>query len=502
MAGNNRNDLVSALRGKLSDDRASVAAFSIAVTVNAKSALLEITNGHFVVTVEQGEGVSSLRFNLSEPKYSTVGRLFDQLSRTKGYKLESDQHMHSDHPSVDLRVDGMQQIAPKASYTLRHTLWSDGELSDFIAEASSLHNPNYASLAQVPKNEHPFVLMKAAAAAYRSLAADSARRKGLETDASTLLRLASDLEAQYRTDLERLRRVVPSPKADESKMGHGDIVMGTQVRRSARSGYTAPIRPAGATQPPRLYDPADDDIEDTIARLRWSQAREQRFSYFELWRDTQPKVERCLNGRLAGDSGIPALASASQYSKAGTSKQVLGVFSNGNSASPVFDGFFFWTAAEMAGASVSTATFIDGYNANMQGVTCDPLEPNTDYYYRLYAVDWNGEILPSEVKKIRTKSMRAAFARSGSILSPSAITPNTGPAAGGTAVAIAGTNFATGVQVLFGGKDATVVVNSGILLTATSPVFTNPQFVGRYVDLVLVSPNGLRDIVSNGWKIT
>lgn len=499
MAGNLRNDLVSALRGKLSDDRATVAAFALAVTANAKSALLEITNNHFIITVEQGENVSSIRFNLADPRYATVGKLFDQLSKQRGYQVVADQHMHSDHPSGDLRVDGMQQIAPKGSYTPKHYLWSDTELSEFVVEAAALHNPNYTTVSQVPKNEHPFVLMKAAANAYRSLAADAARRKGLETDASVLLRLASDLEAQYRADLERLRRVVPVPKADESKMGFGDVVNGTLVHRSLRSGYTSPARPAGASQPPRLYDPADDDVEDTIIRLRWAQAREQRFSYFELWRDTQPKVDRCLNGRLEvqGDAAA-SLAASSQYSKAGTSKQVFGMFSNGNSISPVFDGFFFWTAAEQAGASPSMATFIDG--ASSAG---DPIEPDTDYYYRLYAVDWNGEILPSEVKKVHTKNTRASFKRDANgALAADAISPVLGGIAGGTVITILGTGFVAGTQVFIGSKEAVVTVTNATTLSVVSPAMTNAQFVGRQVDIVIVHPNGLRDIVVRGWKFT
>jgi len=52
----------------------------------------------------------------------------------------------------------------------------------------------------------------------------------------------------------------------------------------------------------------------------------------------------------------------------------------------------------------------------------------------------------------------------------SSVSPNSGPTAGGTAVTIAGTNFAAGATVAFAGKAATnVVVISGTQITATTP---------------------------------
>ena len=52
----------------------------------------------------------------------------------------------------------------------------------------------------------------------------------------------------------------------------------------------------------------------------------------------------------------------------------------------------------------------------------------------------------------------------------SSVSPNNGPAAGGTAVTITGANFAAGATVTFGGTAATnVVVVSGTQITATTP---------------------------------
>ena len=52
----------------------------------------------------------------------------------------------------------------------------------------------------------------------------------------------------------------------------------------------------------------------------------------------------------------------------------------------------------------------------------------------------------------------------------SSVSPNNGPTAGGTAVTITGTNFATGATVTFGATAATnVVVVSSTTITATTP---------------------------------
>jgi hypothetical protein len=227
----------------------------------------------------------------------------------------------------------------------------------------------------------------------------------------------------------------------------------------------------------------------------------------EVWRDTQPRVERCLSGRLHAVGDVAQLSAGSQFSKAGTSKQVFGAGSSAYLSSPAYDGAFFWTGGDLAGTHVSNSTFIDGQTpqgaTGVTGVLGEPLEPSTDYYYRLYLVDVNGEILASEVKRYRTKAMRAAFKRNidGS-LAADAISVATGPLAGGTSIVIRGTNFATGVKALLNGKEMTLTVDSATQITATSPAFTNPQWVGRKLDIVLLSPTGLLDTAKSAWSYT
>jgi hypothetical protein len=76
----------------------------------------------------------------------------------------------------------------------------------------------------------------------------------------------------------------------------------------------------------------------------------------------------------------------------------------------------------------------------------------------------------------------------------SSVSPNNGPAAGGTAVTITGTNFATGATVTFGGTAASnVVVVSGTQITATTPA----QAAGGVT--VTVTVNGQSGSLTNGF---
>jgi hypothetical protein len=508
VATNARNDLVSQLRTRLSDDRASVTAFTLRVD-GVKSALLELTNGFLTVTVEGSEKASSIRWALSSASYNTIGKLVSLLSRQAGYVVTPDESYRADHPSLDLRADGIPDIASQA-FSFRHRLFSDEELNGYITEAISAHNPNYTSTS-IPKNEYHYVLLKAASRAYRVLAVDTARRKGMDTDAATYLQLATDLDREYAEDVKRMQRVIPIPRADESRVGGGDVMQGHIVRRSARMGYTAGYREALPPTPPILFQPSDDDIEDVSARIRWSQNREASFSYWELWRDTQPQVERSIAGKLTTASNqvvSPLLPTSTQYSRASTSRQVMGLSMGANRVSPVFDGFFFWTAAELAGSNVVNCAFVDGLVFNNPGagqisLLGEPLEPEYTYYYRLYAINWNGEVVPSDVLRVQTKPMRAKFGRNanGSVAS-GVLSTSTGTIAGGTSVTLTGTNFVAGTTVRINGKLCPIVSQTSTSLVVTTPAWSNSDFVGKTMDMVLESPSGLKDILQRAWTYT
>ena len=79
----------------------------------------------------------------------------------------------------------------------------------------------------------------------------------------------------------------------------------------------------------------------------------------------------------------------------------------------------------------------------------------------------------------------------------SSVSPNNGPVAGGTAVTIAGTNFAAGATVTIGGTPATnVVVVSGTQITATTPAHAAGAAT------VTVTVNGQSGNLTNGFTYT
>jgi len=78
----------------------------------------------------------------------------------------------------------------------------------------------------------------------------------------------------------------------------------------------------------------------------------------------------------------------------------------------------------------------------------------------------------------------------------SSVSPNTGSPAGGTAVTIAGTNFAAGATVTFGAAAATnVVVVSGTEITATTPAGS-----AGAVTVTVTNSNGLNGTVANAFS--
>jgi hypothetical protein len=95
--------------------------------------------------------------------------------------------------------------------------------------------------------------------------------------------------------------------------------------------------------------------------------------------------------------------------------------------------------------------------------------------------------------------MQMATFSAGAVAAPTvtSVSPNSGPATGGTAVTITGTNFASGATVTFGGTAATnvVVVNSKTI-TATTPAHATGAVT------VTVTVNGQSGSLVNGFTYT
>lgn len=77
----------------------------------------------------------------------------------------------------------------------------------------------------------------------------------------------------------------------------------------------------------------------------------------------------------------------------------------------------------------------------------------------------------------------------------SAITPVSGPTAGGTGVTITGSNFAAGATVSFGGTPATAVTVTG----STSITATTPPHAAGAVNVTVTNPDGQSATLTNGF---
>jgi len=117
---------------------------------------------------------------------------------------------------------------------------------------------------------------------------------------------------------------------------------------------------------------------------------------------------------------------------------------------------------------------------------------NSTGAYAATATDTSGDWVMQMV------AFRGSSQSSSSPPAPTAISPASGTASGGTSVTISGTNFASGATVTFGGTAATnVVVVSSTTITATTPA----EAAGA-VNVVVTNSNGQSGTLTNGYTYT
>jgi hypothetical protein len=110
---------------------------------------------------------------------------------------------------------------------------------------------------------------------------------------------------------------------------------------------------------------------------------------------------------------------------------------------------------------------------------------------------------PAETAGAVTVTVTDAGGQSGSLTNGftygaptvSSVSPNTGSTAGGTAVTITGTNFASGATVTFGGTAATSVV----VVSATKITATTPAGVTGAITVTVTNPGGQSGSLTNGF---
>lgn len=475
--------LVSQLRSQIMDDRATVPAFAIFCKDKmATAAIVEVSNGYLRTEVINGSSaVRELSINLRDSETNTLQKLLSVIERdyAASYTVERSPEMMSNHAAADIEEIGGTSIKQR-SVMLRVHRFSDEELTSILTMAVLRHNPGY-TIDTVPPNEHPLVLLLARAEAMRVLSTNAAKRRGLDADVASLLSIADACDRSYRDDLRRIGRALPSPSSNDPGIDtRGDVVVSESSRFGLRTGYQSPTSASHPPLSPVLYTPEGADVEDYGVMLRWErlQGPSEKFFSMELWRDTQPDVRRSRN-----TEAVPTTAKVVWTSREGYSNEKEGIGTvTPNIIASYFDGWKLPDARyPIRDADVQSA-----------------LEPELTYYYRLFVFTQNGEWASSDVVSVTLKGARAEFSRS---VGTPALSVTTGPRAGGTAVTLRGRNFTEQTKVFIAGKPVANLVR----VDATTITFETPEVnprAPRQADVVIVSPNGLRDIYSDAWTWT
>lgn len=464
--------LISELRRRIKDQHPSVHALTVGVTDSATTrAILEITSGRMVF-VCAGGSARPFDISLHDALNGTVGRLHDQLQRMGGMVSSLDKDADPEHPAADLESFGPKDIRQQG-IILRHRTFSDGELEKVLAGAVSRHNPSL-NTHTLPQGEWELVFLLSQAAIARERAQDASKRKGTSESVADLLAIARDLESTYQNDFRRLNRVLqPARESSPNSVHQGDVMVGTLFRRSLRTGY---LSPSSAALPPSalvLLEPDDLDDGDTEVRVRWGRSTEPSFLSCELWMDTQPEVVR--------QAGTPQIGLVVDDDREVRFRETTSRLA-GKWVGPNATGI----GGTMAGPVVENSGQLTG------GLIVPGLEPETDYYFRIYVFNVNGEYAASEVVRHTTKPLRVRF----STTTP--VTPS--QSVGGVTLTFnfdgsAAGAFTTDHKIFVGGKEVVVTRVSGVRATAPAPTFVQKGTK----DIVVVSPTGLKHLIRDGY---
>lgn len=499
--------LLAEFRRTIRDVRHSMRAFGFGISDSTvTSAILEVTDGRFTVTVIGGSQVPptpSLDLDLSNPRYDTVGRLYQVLSRAPGYRCTVDEDADLGHTSLDLEPFGPLNVGGSSTESqgvdIRTHRFSDFELEELLHNAIQRHNPSF-QLATMPAQEYAFVLPLAMANVLRLQAGDAAKRKGLSETVADLLALAGSYEEQYTKDTDRLKRALHSPKeANSNTTDEGDVMLGNMYRRSMRTGFMSPLAMVIKPSDVVLKDPDERDIEDDNVRVVWQRNRDVDFYSYELWMDATPDVVRTREGSLVS-AGIP-LAFLDVFSGPNPPGQRL------TTSRMVFRSF----GPNSNASRSSFATFVEEFGQLISSYACGALESTTTYYWRLYVIDVNYIAVGSNVVKATTKPLRCRFMLQQ--MNPNNPSYATGPfidntsGPPGTVFNItcspnygqftAAHQFRIGPKILTAGSGLTITDPYHIAVTV--PTFQNIQ---QPFDLSIISPTKLVDVQPQSFTVT
>ena len=493
--------LLGEFRRLVGDTRHSARGLGIGVTDTAvTSAIAEITQGHLIVTISGGT-TPSIDFDLSNYRFDTVGKLYQVISRTQGYRATLDEDANLDHPSIDLEPFGPLLLG-STGVDLTHHLFSDFELEEVLRNATRRHNPSF-TLEGMPPQEYSFILPLAQANICRIQAYDASKRKGMDRDTTILMQLAESFERQYEKDTTRLSRALQSPKeANSNTVDEGDVMLGKVFRRSLRTGFMSPISQTIPPDAAVLNEPDEHDVEDDNVRLVWQRNKNYDFYSYELWMDYRPDVVRTREGSLIFAGTPVAFGTGADPSFLNSGDTLRDAARRQTTSRMVFRSF----GSNSNSSRSSFATFVEEFGQLIRSFAVSRLESDTTYYFRLYVIDINYLAIGSNIVRAKTKSLRSRFlSLYGDPLNPAVPTGNfidtQNATAGGTVnVFLDSTKgaFTANHTLMLGEKQVTpTILNSGFTLQVVVPTFQNYGLK----DLSVISPNQLIDSRRNALTV-
>jgi formylglycine-generating enzyme required for sulfatase activity len=212
------------------------------------------------------------------------------------------------------------------------------------------------------------------------------------------------------------------------------------------------------------------------------------------------RLSRSLDASDGGPSTLTAALRANPASGTAPLTTTL-TATAGGTASGTVNYTFWWNCAD-AGTSVSTVTAACGdptnatFGANFDSVNGATQAASTTYAapgtYSAKVIIERGSAPPAEQRTSITATSPVPPAPA-----VSAVSPSSGPMAGGTDVTITGTNFAASATVTIGGTAATV-----FSVTATTINATTPAHVAGAANVVVHNPDGQTGTLTGGFTFS
>ena len=348
--------LLGEFRRRIGDTTYSYVQMDVACDDAAATvALVEVSDFTFSTSISGGTA-APLSFDLADPAYETIEKLVTAIRNSPKYSAAVALDGEATHASTDLEIIPPKDIL-RRKVQLRSRRWSDSELTDFLDHALIKLGRDVGeqySLSTVPSSMKDLVFLLGTINMYWDQINNATKRRGVDMRVSDFQALHQSLLDEYGRSLTAFKSLQPTPIAVLTQeqlddLGSGEVIVGTQIRTSLRTGRKVP---SFAAEYPAAEQIAATYFGGAKIRLDWSRSHASGFYRYEIWRGTTAGVNN------QSDIALPL-------------------------------GSVPTTGVKIAMLSdVERTLWIDGATA--------PL-PSGTYYYRLYVYNANGLWAASDV---------------------------------------------------------------------------------------------------------